>query len=284
MATFPLSLFGFLPFVILMAAGAGTIVLLALGRIAIQDVLEIMDAVIVIVLGLTVVTIIVNLLCLNIRPVEHFEEGEKVKKTGNEFLDLLNQITLAERATCTLMTRADHFIQNDVGHEGIDDPTRITEAQQQARNTAGGPIVDCSAAAVEDISTNTMTILQTVATDESLNEAENRIARLETTLNSFTAPIFQKALNASNTCEGFALAKQPEFADIEGFAQGEQTTAKLKDLQKRLSSIQRVIETQKRSYLKPIDDKTAAMQRGEVSDCDRQKGGATGTAIAGSTG
>lgn len=278
MATLPLSFFGFLPFVILIVAGAGTIVLLALGRIAIRDVVEIMDAVIVIVLVLTVVVIIVNLLCLNIRPVEHFEEDEKVKKTGNEFLDLLNQITLTERASCTLMTRADQFIQNDVGHEGIADPTRITEAQQQARNTAGGPIVDCSAAAMEDISTNTMTILQTVATDESLNEAENRIARLETTLNSFTAPIFQKALNASNTCEGFALKHL--FSDVEGF----DGTAKLKDLQKRLSSIQRIIETQKRSYLKPIDDKTAAMQRGEVSDCDRQKGSATGAAIAGSTG
>jgi hypothetical protein len=230
----PESIVGFAPFAIVSIAAAIVGILYAMSRISLDMVSDVLESSIVIGLGITVVVIIVNLFCLNIRPYERFDGGS----------DLLAGIAQAEKDVCALMTRADGFIQSDVGPPGQDTPSLVTTAQENARTAAGSPIVDCSATYVSD--------------------AENRIARLETTLNGFTAPIFQKAYKASNTCENFA----------------DDPAVRLDDLQKRLATIQRLIAQQKQTYLKPIDDKNAAMQRGELSDCDRQKGAAVGGGLA----
>lgn len=256
----PESFVGFAPFAIVITAAIIVGILYAMSRISLGMVQDVIESVVIIGLGVTVVVIIVNLFCLNIRPYERFAS----QSSG----DLLAGITQAEKDVCALMTRADGFIQSDVGPPGQDNPSLVMTAQETARSAAGGPVVDCS------------------ATDVSgLDDAENRIARLETTLNGFTAPVFQKAYKASNTCEGFALARQPGLtlrhltSDVENFI--DDPAVRLDDLQKRLSTIQSLIVQQKQNYLKPIDDKNAAMQRGELSDCDRKKGATVGGGLAG---
>jgi alkylhydroperoxidase/carboxymuconolactone decarboxylase family protein YurZ len=238
----PESIVGFAPFAIVITAGVIVGILYIAGRVPKDFIPDVAEAIIIIGLGITVIVIIVNLFCLNIRPYERFDGGS----------DLLTGIAQAEKDVCGLMTRADGFIQSDVGPPGQDNPSLVTTAQVNARAAAGGPVVDCSAGLID------------ASGDAMLQEAENRIARLETTLNGFTAPIFQKAYKASNTCENFA----------------DDPAVRLDDLQKRLATIQSLIAQQKQNYLKPIDDKNAAMQRGELSDCDRRKGGAVGGGLA----
>jgi hypothetical protein len=240
----PESFVGFAPFAIVITAAIIVGILYAMSRISLGMVQDVIESVVIIGLGVTVVVIIVNLFCLNIRPYERFAS----QSSG----DLLAGITQAEKDVCAIMTRADGFIQSDVGPPGQDNPSLVSSAQQNARTAAGGPVVDCSAGLID------------VSGDAMLQEAENRIARLETTLNGFTAPIFQKAYKASNTCEGFL----------------DDPTVRLDDLQKRLATIQSLIAQQKQNYLKPIDDKNAAMQRGELSDCDRKKGATVGGGLA----
>lgn len=238
----PQSFVGFAPFAIVVTAGIIVGILYAMSRLSLDMMSDVMESIIIIGLGITVIVIIVNLFCLNIRPYERFDGGS----------DLFAGITQAEKDVCDLMTRADGFIQSDVGPPGQDNPGLVTTAQANARTAAGGPVVDCSAATLD------------VSGDAATNEAENRIARLETTLNGFTAPVFQKAYKASNTCE-------ESFDD---------PAVRLDDLQKRLATIQSLITQQRQNYLKPIDDKNAAMQRGELSDCDRQKGATVGGGLA----
>jgi hypothetical protein len=50
------------------------------------------------------------------------------------------------------------------------------------------------------------------------------------------------------------------------------SVADVSGLQARLAAVRTEIQTQQTKLLKPIDDKNAALQRGEVSDCDKRRG------------
>ena len=236
---------GFIPIFIIGLALLLVIIVQALGKLTKEDA----NSVIQLLAGITVVILavmlVVRLVCLDIHPVELFADA------SDPLSDLWADILAAEKSVCEYITRADTFIQNQVGKPGHDDPSLLAAAQQSARTAAGGPLTDCSAAAVA----------------ASLDEAENRIQRIETTLNGFTGPVFQQAYKASNTCES--------FADISGAA------ARLKDLQQRMGAIQQLLVLQKKKMLDPIDAKQQALQSGQVSDCDKKRGGSVGTNIAG---
>ncbi len=172
-----------------------------------------------------------------IRPRELFVNG-----VVDPTIQLLTDIGAAEKDVCNLITRTDKFIQNDIGKPGHDNPQLVTDAQQKARTAVGSPITDCGASWTD------------VSGDAALQEADNRLTRMEATLKSFTGPELQSTYNKSVPCQ-------------EGFTDG------LSDLQQRLAAVKTTIATQQHKLLKPIDDKTAALQRGEVSDCDKKRGG-----------
>lgn len=234
---------GFVPLVIVGGALVIVGVLFFFKRLTATDLEEILEALVFFAGGILGIMIIVRFLCMNIHPKELFEDAV------SPITKLWSDIDAAEKAVCEYMTRADGFIQSRIGKPGVDNPDLVAQAQAQARAAAGGPITDCSG---------------TYASAD-LDEAENRIARLEMTLNGFTAPVFQEAYKASNTCES--------FADV--------SDARLTDLQKRIASVQQLITFQKRKFMDPIDQKQAALQRGEVSDCDKKRGGNVGADIAG---
>jgi hypothetical protein len=167
--------------------------------------------------------------CSNIQPMEQFESSICVGQTSME-----DKITCAELQVRKLITRADAFTEGNLGNEGQRNPRLVANALGKSRSAAVGPLVGCSPGHKDDF--------------------ENRLSRLETTLQSFTDPIFKDALSASNTCEGFETVRSNE---------------------ERIAAILSLIEYQQTKYLKPIDDKVAALQRHEVSDCDKNKAAAS---------
>jgi len=236
-----------IPFIVIAIANGTVILLFMLGKLTFHDLDEVTDGLITIAVGILAIFLIVHLFCLNIRPVERFQDASA------SLSSLWTGIVETEKDICTLMTRADNFIQNQVGQPGHDNPQLVASAQQQARDKAGGQLTDCTTSGGDE-------------PNGTLSDAENRIARMEVTLNGFTAPAFQQALKASQTCESF----------------DDSTT--LTDLQSRLATVRATIQQQQRQYLKPVDDKQAAMQRGELSDCDRQKGATSGAGVVGGGG
>lgn len=190
-------------------------------------------------IGVVLVLLLVSRLCLTIHPQESFVDGGT-----DPVVQLLQDIGTAEKDVCDLITRTDKFIQNDVGKPGHDNPQLVSDAQQKARDAVGSPLTDCQASWTLDVSG-----------DAAIQEADNRLTRMEDTLKSFTGPELQATYDKSVKCEGF------------------QSGGSLSALQDRLVAVKTTITTQQQKLLKPIDDKTAALQKGEVSDCDKKRGG-----------
>ena len=175
--------------------------------------------------------------CSDIHPMEKFESSICDNQASME-----DKITCAEMQVRKLITRADTFTEGDLGNDGQKNPRLVADALGKARVSAGGPLIDCSPGHTGDF--------------------ENRLTRLERTLQSFTDPIFKKALSTSNTCEGFSSNSIP-------------TPKPVLTNEERIASILSLIQYQQTKYLKPIDDKVAALQRHELSDCDKSKGAST---------
>lgn len=267
------SLLGLLPFVFILGAAAVVFVLFAGGKLTADDLGQVLTSVIVILGGVVIVMLFVGSVCLNISPVEHFENGA----TTDPLTQLWTDIATAEKTACGYITRADKFIQSDLGKPGHDNPDLVTQAQQDARTKAGGPLTDCTSGEWDSVTPNTA-------------DATNRITRLETTVNGFTAPVFQQAYQAQNTCEsftGFAHVAYQHIPLLESFTDSASPTdvsgdaAVITALQQRLATVNATITTQQQKFLKPIDDKTAALNRGETSDCDKKRGANAGKNIAG---
>lgn len=229
-----------MPYIILVAGLVVAVVLTARGSLSPQDITEIVIAVLTILAGVVTVMIFVGTVCMNTHPYEQFTVADSLDR-------LLSDIAAAETASCKLITRTDAFIKSDVGKPGQEDPSLVTAAQAKAR--AGLTLVDCGATWPADVSDAAI----------QLEEADNRISRLETTLNSFTGPEIKRIYENTVPCkEGFASA------------------ATLPALRARLDAVLKTMTDQQMKLLKPIDDKTAQMQRGEVSDCEKRRGATVG--------
>ena len=196
--------------------------------------------VIIAAVPLFLMSLIICFDCAVIHPREAFADTEP----ADPLQTLFQEIGDAEDAVCKLITRTDEFIQGDVGNPGIQNPTLVTDAQNQARLGVGGSITICPATGIPET--------------ETLQDADQRMQRLEATLKSFSGPRIQKVWQQSVEC--FA----PLNADING--------PSLASLQERLKVVQTAIALQQGKWIKEIDAKKEALQRGEASDCDKQKG------------
>lgn len=221
--------------------------------------------------GALVVTIavfmVVTLFCQAIRPYEQFVDGSgsvvvPTAPTDAEVTALLKDITDTETEVCHLITRTDKFIQNDVGKAGQDDPQAVQDAISTARQAVGGPLTDCTVEWPDDVSGAA-----------ALDEADNRLTRMEATLKSYTGPEIEKTYNTTVPCQSEG------FQDGSGSEMDTFTT-----LKSRLAAVKTTIQTQRTKWLKPIDKKTAALQRGEVSDCDKKRGAKTAMATSNKAG
>lgn len=239
-----ISLVGMSPFIIPMVFAIVIWTTKIASRFTVEDTKQIVILIVVAMVILAGVLLFIGTTCMEIRPTERFVDAGSTKHLENKEVNtLLHEIEIADTEVCKLMTRADHFIQGNVGHPGIENPTLVTDAQQKARGD--GPIVTCTK---EDHLT--------------LADAENHIIRLENTLKSFTGPTLQNTYNNTVICK-------------ENFAGTEKPGVDVKQLQERLKNVNQTIEEQQKRLLGPIDEKTAALRRGEVSDCDKRRGAKT---------
>lgn len=194
---------------------------------------HVMASYLVLFLACGIFVLFILSICSNIQPKELFENPACDSQGSME-----DKITCAELQVRKLITRADAFTEGGLGNDGLKQPQLVANALGKTRASAGGPLIDCSPGHTGDF--------------------ENRLTRLERTLQSFTEPIFQQAASTSNTCEGFLDGPVPTPSNEE-----------------RIAAILALIQAQQTKYLKPIDDKVAALQRRDVSDCDKKKGEAT---------
>lgn len=237
-----ISLVGMSPFIIPMVFAIVIWTNKIASRFTAEDTKQIVMLIAVAMMVLGGVLLFIGTTCMEIRPTEHFANGAEIKH-DKEVKALLHEIELADTEVCKLMTRADHFIQGNVGHPGIENPSLVTDAQKKARGE--GPIVEC-----------------TKNEHITLEEADNHLTRLENTLQAFTGPTLQTAYNNTVVCkEDFVGTKSPVI--------------QLKHLQDRLQRVTETIKDQQKRLLDPIDEKTAALRRGEVSDCDKRRGAKT---------
>jgi len=222
-----------------------------------------------ILLGVLFVVMIVGNVCMTIHPVEHFSHpvehfshpvehfsaaNDSNGSNGNKIMkSLFADIASSEKDVCTLITRSNEFIQSDVGPPGVDDPTLVSAAIEKARVAAGGELTDCAT---------------TGPVSGQLKEAENRIVRLEHTIQGFTRAPIGNAYEHSDTCGNIKIAAVAGPPGISG------AITPIDILIVRLKNIIRMI-TEQKLWLKKIDDKREALQRGEVSDCDKALGNQT---------
>lgn len=165
--------------------------------------------------------------------------------SGSEDATLLTDIAAAEEAVCKLITRVDGFIQSDVGPAGQSDSQLVLAAQMKARE--GVAVVDCS------------------ATEAGLEDVPHRLTRLEETLRSLTGPELQRTYDKTMRCEG--------FQDV--------ATAMIQPPRARLTAIQATLRNQQTRLLAPVDQKSADLQRGIASDCDKRQGAAAAQRLPG---
>jgi len=153
-------------------------------------------------------------------------------------------IAVTEARICGLMKRTDDFIKNEVGLAGIDNP-RLVSAKREELAAVATPLLVCDAFADYEC------ILKK---KEPVNE-EERLSRIERTLMRFVYPEIAKACAAASCdrpCETLTLTVADTEAD-------------------RLAAINAVADGLDRQ-LAIIDEKTASLRRGELSECDREKG------------
>jgi hypothetical protein len=200
-----------------------------------------------------VISVILCFFCTRVTAVERFDGAAA---SAADASGILVEIEQAESDVCKLVTRVDGFIQSDVGKPGADNPALVTEAQESAR--VGLALVPCSATVSVEAS-------EDATKTEAANDINHRLTLLETTLASFTGPRLKTAYDKTVPC---GPAAQEGFVDL----------AMTPSPESRLAAIRTAIADQKKRYLGPIDDKTAALQRGDVSDCDKQRGATTAVA------
>lgn len=236
---------GLTPIAILVAAGLLVSIVLALRRFSQDDLVEIGGGLGIIATVVCVVSIFVSINCVSIHPIEHF-----VDISGDPLKALLDGISDTEQQVCILITRVDKFIESDLGKKGHDDPSLVVAARAAAR--PADPITSCP---ISPFSTD---LSDTVI----LEDAENRITLLETTLSGLTGPQLQKTYNRTVPCPAVE-----SFTSVVG--------PSVESLQARLTAARAILDSQKTKLLKPIDDKNERIQRHELSDCEKREGSKT---------
>jgi hypothetical protein len=187
------------------------------------------------------ISLIVCFDCAVIHPREAFDSGSAEE---DPLQTLFQGIGAAEDAVCKLVTRTDEFIQGDVGNPGIQNPSLVKDAQNLARLLVGSSITICPATGIPET--------------ETLQDADQRLLRLEATLKSFSGPRILKLYMQTVEC----------FQPVNT----ESGNPYIVLLQARLNAVQNSIALQQGKMLTAIDAKKEALKRGEASDCDKQKG------------
>jgi len=201
-----------LPFILIAVALMITYALFTMNSaMASEIVAEILLAMGAIWLVVMTVLMFMSLFCIEIRPIEQFLDKDEVTKT--------------EAAVCKLKEHVRTFVASELGQPGQDDPSLITRAMD-----VGAPTIDCTGGPLL---------------------LEERLTRMERTLNELAEPVLKKAYDRTMTCEGF----EDTYPDP--------------DL--RLKNIQAKLYTLTKKYLDPLLQNQSDLKKGIVSDCNKRR-------------
>jgi hypothetical protein len=214
-----------------------------------------------------IVVMIVGLFCLSVHP-EQFEDIDPLKK-------LMDDIKAAEDRTCKLITRADSFIEGEVGPKGmstneegdtVDTPLHrqfVVDAQKAARKKIPG-ILSCN--------------------DGATSNLDDRLTVLEQTLQLFVGPIFLRNFNSSiNSKMACTVTKIPCFTapikfgeDITKIDEASIIWANLAITQEdRITAILKALTCYEARILTVIDTNAERLKNGQISDCEKNKAAGT---------
>jgi len=238
---------GAIPYLLIFGALVFTSVFFFFTKLSLEDFAEIIAAMGTIWLVIILVLLFVSRVCMSISPVEHFADMESdVEKT--------------EAAVCKLITDVRNFITADIGQPGQDDPSLITAAMQKAVDAVNGPITICISGSDSTDKTNNQD-----NPDKTDNlSIDDRLTRMEQTLNQLVEPQLKLAYDKSMTCEGFESDSMDSVSETVESKQKE-----------RLTAIQATMDMLKKRYLDPLDQKQADLKAGQLSDCEKRKGANT---------
>lgn len=228
---------GFLPFMLILGGFLIMGAVLFLMKLTANDMTEILLAMGTIWLVIIIVLIFVSNVCMSISPIqERFYASHISNEIQEHFYDSstvdIQAFNTAEESVCEMMATVISYIRNDASQQS---PDAITEAIQQAITNAGGPITRCPSQPV-------------VTETTSEKELDERLTRMENSLNGLIKPGVQKPFAAIQCTEGFT------------------------DIGSRLAAVQQTIKTLQSQYLDPIQQKQRDLQCGRISDCERKKG------------
>jgi len=229
---------GALPYLLMFGALVFTSVFFFLTKLSLEDITEIIASMGTIWLVIILVLLFVSRVCMSISPVEHFVDAEA-------------DLDKTEAAACKLITDVRNFITADIGQPGQDDPSLITAAVQKAVDAVNGPITICLTESTSTATPNQLSI-------------DDRLARMERTLDQLVEPQLKLAYDKAMTCEGFASDSLDSVSETVESKQKE-----------RLAAIQATIATLTKRYLDPLDQKQAELKAGHLSDCEKRKGANT---------
>ena len=209
---------GFLPFLLILGAALVVGVFFVFSKLTSDAATEIISAVATILLLVMLVLIVVTRLCLRITPVEHFDDT--------------TAIGVAEAKVCHLIDAVNKYIQSDLGKSGHDDPSLVVNAQAAAAAAVDGGVTKCpSPIGLTD---------------------DERLTRMERTLEQLVEVQLKIAYDKAMTCEGFVASNE-----------------------ERLVAIHQTVDRLTKKYIDPLNQKVEDLKSGKVSACERRKGAAT---------
>ena len=137
-----------------------------------------------------------------------------------------NPIDETEAAVCKLKEAVRTFVASELGQPGQDDPSLIVRAMD-----VGAPLSDCTKAVPLPL--------------------EERLTRMERTLDQLAEPVLKRTYDKTMTCEGFGPIHDPDT---------------------RLKAINAKLQRLTKQYLDPLLQNQSDLQKGIVSDCNKRRG------------
>lgn len=210
---------GFLPFMLILGAFLvmGTIFFFL--KLTASVITELLLAMGTIWLIIVLVMAFVANFCLSISPVERFKG-----KHYDTFTDFSDAVAATEETVCKMIDDVEKFIKSKNMSED--------SSTDAAKQSVDGPVTTCPAPVHDSI--------------------EDRLTRMERTLQQFIEPELKQTYESSVPCEPF-----------------------VSDAVDRLDAIRRTIHTLNVKYLNPIKQKQEDLRRGHISDCDKKRGAMT---------
>ena len=111
--------FGVLPYLLILGAATATGFLFLLSRLTLEDASEIIVAMVTIWLAVMLVLVFVSQFCLNIRPMELFEDAG---------------ISALETEVCTVLKNIEEYVKGKYGQKAIDNPSLVTKSMYLTGN------------------------------------------------------------------------------------------------------------------------------------------------------